>query len=740
MVTITPSLRETTYAPVSPTTDFPVGFPIFGKNVGEFPATDLEVEVNGEKRTDFTVIATFIEGTSTDAVVRMNSGVTGDVIVRGKRTPRRTEQYANGAPLKIPDHNYSLNRLEAEMQEVHRDVDKSLVGLATEAAARIAGDIVLHGRIDQETTARINGDEALASLIGQAGPIEVPSYDTRLAASLANIKPSIKVIRTGGYSSPNGFGAAIYIEGDGNLAGGFFDNNGRGFQLARQVLTPAMFGAPTDGATIADTAINAAIARAKAMGLTFIDGQGLRYKVSSRTAVSNLYGVELRNMRLIEDVAGGDIQVNSYCDQNQRCFGKEYLWALYNWIKVTSNPIKIYCYGDSTMLGPSGWPDGGTPFEAFVQSMWPRQARQLGLKQALEVTNRGVGGQSVSGMDFAADLASGMQLMLIKYGINDATVSSDPEVALKTFAEALDAKLTAVRNSPNGDIYGLSIVLVGASSTYDPASDRDASWFERLRGVYEAAARKHRCFYFDTYGYMQDSRWAIGAWLDAAGLHPEAVGYWWIFGHLFNLIFTPNELEYWRRNHFTNTSGMFDVPDPLWNLNPEYFNYGSSLKYARTSEGFPATGGLLTLFQADRAGMQMLFPTNSRGVIHARTYNPTEGVSSFGSVWTGDPKGIAFSNGWQEFDTVNYGTSYCIRTIDGLVHVRLCIRGGTVLTAGAVIGVLPAGFRPMSIEQFNCFNLTGAMGRIDVTTAGNVRIVGGVTADMLNASFSFRAN
>nr|WP_246468532.1 SGNH/GDSL hydrolase family protein [Brucella intermedia] len=394
------------------------------------------------------------------------------------------------------------------------------------------------------------------------------------------------------------------------------------------------------------------------------------------------------------------------------------------------------------MLGPSGWDHGSgtTPYEAFVESMWPRQARQLGLKQPLEVVNRGVGGQAVSGMDFAADLAGGMQLMLIKYGINDATVSPDPSVALKTFAEALDAKLTAARNSPNGDIYNLSIVLVGASSTYDPASDRDASWFERLRGVYEAAARKHRCFYFDTYGYMQDSRWAIGAWLDDAGLHPEAVGYWWIFGHLFHVIFQPNELEYWRRNHLTNTSGAFDVPQPLWNLNTEYFNYGASLKYARLSEGFPDTGGLLTLFQADRAGMQMLFPINSRGVIHARTYNPAEGVASFGSVWTGDPKGIAFTNGWQEFDTVNYGTSYCIRTIDGLVHARLCIRGGTALTAGAVIGVLPDGFRPSSIEQFSCFNLAGAAGRIDVTTAGNIRIVGGVTADMLNASFAFRAN
>ncbi|MGO1160450.1 hypothetical protein ACTOV4_00660 [Brucella sp. C7-11G] len=125
MVTITPSLRETTYTPVSPTTDFPVGFPIFGRNAGEFPASDIEVTVAGEKRTDFTITGSFVDGVSTDAIVRMNVGVTGDVIIRGKRTPRRTDQYANAGPLPIRDHNYALNRLESEVQEVRRDTDRN---------------------------------------------------------------------------------------------------------------------------------------------------------------------------------------------------------------------------------------------------------------------------------------------------------------------------------------------------------------------------------------------------------------------------------------------------------------------------------------------------------------------------------------------------------------------------------------------------------------------------------------
>ncbi len=167
MVTITASTRETPYQPVTPTTDFPCMFPIFGKNVGEFPATDLEVEINGEIRTDFTVIATFVDGISTDAIVRMSVGVTGDVLVRGKRTPRRTDQYANGAPLPISAHNYALNRLESEMQEVRRDSDRNTGGLAQEIKDRIEADELERGeRIAAdaaEKAERIASDQAEAS-------------------------------------------------------------------------------------------------------------------------------------------------------------------------------------------------------------------------------------------------------------------------------------------------------------------------------------------------------------------------------------------------------------------------------------------------------------------------------------------------------------------------------------------------------------------------------------------------
>lgn len=146
MVTITESTRETSYQPTTPTTAFPVGFPLFDND-------DLLVVANGEIITAYTVSGTYVEGISTDAVVNISGpGVTGDVSVKGNRAPRRTDQYKNGAPLKIQDHNYSLNRIEATLQELRRDADEGGRGLAQEIIERKAAD-------EAEQAARILADE-----------------------------------------------------------------------------------------------------------------------------------------------------------------------------------------------------------------------------------------------------------------------------------------------------------------------------------------------------------------------------------------------------------------------------------------------------------------------------------------------------------------------------------------------------------------------------------------------------
>lgn len=120
MVTITPNERFTPYNPVTPTTAFPVNFPIFDND-------DVKLFLEGIEVTAVTITGSYIEGVSTNAVINVaGGGITGNVVVVGDREPRRTDQYQNGRPLQIPDHNYSLNRLTIENQEMKRDLSRSI--------------------------------------------------------------------------------------------------------------------------------------------------------------------------------------------------------------------------------------------------------------------------------------------------------------------------------------------------------------------------------------------------------------------------------------------------------------------------------------------------------------------------------------------------------------------------------------------------------------------------------------
>ncbi len=155
MVTILPSDRTTTYDPVTPTTAFPVNFPLFDND-------DLLVEINGDPRTDYVVSANYIEGVSTDASVIMNFGVTGSVVIYGMRQPARTDQFSTGGPLPISNFNYALNRLTIENQESRRDIDKLRVDLDEEVSAREDADSILQANIDLEAAQRASADASLA--------------------------------------------------------------------------------------------------------------------------------------------------------------------------------------------------------------------------------------------------------------------------------------------------------------------------------------------------------------------------------------------------------------------------------------------------------------------------------------------------------------------------------------------------------------------------------------------------
>ncbi|MBB3313630.1 hypothetical protein FHT78_005424 [Rhizobium sp. BK196] len=135
MSTTTPDLRTSTYTPVSPTTEFAAGFPIFDN-------ADIAVLHDGQPRTDFVVTATYINGVSINAKAVFASGLVGTVVVYGKRAPRRISRFNDGAPLPTKDQNLALDTVEAELQETARDVVRShKAPLGQEGGVFTASDI-----------------------------------------------------------------------------------------------------------------------------------------------------------------------------------------------------------------------------------------------------------------------------------------------------------------------------------------------------------------------------------------------------------------------------------------------------------------------------------------------------------------------------------------------------------------------------------------------------------------------
>lgn len=119
MSTTTVDDRITSYAPVVATTEFAADFPVFDN-------ADLIVIHDGVKRTDFTVSATYFEGISNNAKAVFVTGIIGEVLVVGARSPRRVSRFTNGAPIPTWQQNLVADVLTAQAQERQRDVDRSV--------------------------------------------------------------------------------------------------------------------------------------------------------------------------------------------------------------------------------------------------------------------------------------------------------------------------------------------------------------------------------------------------------------------------------------------------------------------------------------------------------------------------------------------------------------------------------------------------------------------------------------
>lgn len=93
-----------------------------------------------------------------------------------------------------------LDRLTMAIQDRGNRTDSAWFGLLAEIIARKAGDAALNSRVDQEVADRKNGDNALASLIGQSLIGSDHFFETQLALTFAIVSPLFKIVALGGYS------------------------------------------------------------------------------------------------------------------------------------------------------------------------------------------------------------------------------------------------------------------------------------------------------------------------------------------------------------------------------------------------------------------------------------------------------------------------------------------------------------------------------------------------------------
>ncbi|MDJ1633200.1 tail fiber domain-containing protein [Rhizobium rhizogenes] len=285
MVTIAPSSRVTTYNPTTSTATFAVNFPIFDNS-------DIVVTVNDDVVINYTVAATYIEGTSTDASITLSAGVTGVVEIMGSRTPARTDQFQTGRPLSIPDLNYSLNRLEIEMQEAHRDGSTKEVTVAMLAAIAKAEEAAA-----QAATVAATFVSSIADLKALDTTKSITAYLRQSGLE------GFFVWRTGNFSSQI---ATDTVGGVFVKANAIATTVGAWVRVTNGILRPEWFGAVGDASTDDTAALQVFAAVANLMVLPVLKLQRIYKKTAVLAFTSDSFQME--------GVGSGSGFLNANCD------------------------------------------------------------------------------------------------------------------------------------------------------------------------------------------------------------------------------------------------------------------------------------------------------------------------------------------------------------------------------------------------------------------------------------------
>lgn len=489
-------------------------------------------------------------------------------------------------------------------------------------------------------------------------------------------------------------------------------------------------GAVNNGTTNADAALAAAIAAGNQFRLNAGD-----YLV---TGVSNPLGVEMYgDGRLMKAVTGGLQQLNSAADVGQHAFGQEYLYAFHTKLMAGFQGAKAVCSGDSTTSGL--YPGLDEPY--YLNQLVASTGADRGF--SVEAVNSGKFGKNTAewlSTYLASDMALNPDLYIVRWGLNDTLV---PGRTLENFATDLRQGLADIRASKG--VSQLSILLMTPNSSSDTVNGRDEAWSEQVRLIYRQAARDYKCAFIDTYALWRDSRSGAGLWMDDIGggvaLHPKSVANIWIASKIGEFIY-PQALV---TRVATKTVNVNDPPSsyPLG-----YSTRGDDATFAGAS-------GMVTTFRGvngvcfqivcsafDASILNGGYPVAQvamRSGLYMKLESDT--IDRWHNTWDTQPAvAISLQNRWVAFSSTNAPR---VMKSNNVVTLSGCVKSGTV-TAGTVIGTLPAGFRPRNdIEHFLVATNTTAVAtvcRLSVNTAGQITIITGANnAAVYLSGISFEA-
>lgn len=481
------------------------------------------------------------------------------------------------------------------------------------------------------------------------------------------------------------------------------------------------FGAVNNGTTNADAALASAIASRRQFRVPAGD-----YLVSG---ITNPLGVPFfGDGRLMKNIPAGKQQLNSDVDLHQHVFGTEYLYAFHTKLMAGFQGAKVVCSGDSTTSGM--YPGLDEPF--YLHQMVASTGADKGF--SVTAVNSGKFGKYTGewlSTYISDDMAQNPDLYIVRWGLNDPLVSGR---TLANFATDLRQGLANIRASK--PLSQLSILLMSPNSTMDTAAGRDEAWLEQVRLVYRQAARDYQCAFIDTYALWRDSRNAAGLWMDNIGggvaLHQKSVMNIWIGSKIGEVIY-PDGLA---TRAATKTVNVNDPPSSYpvgWSTRVDDATFAGATGMVATFRGVNGACMQWITSAFDASVLNQGYPIAQvafRSGLYLRLENDT--IDRWHNTWITQPSvTIPLQNSWVALSATVVPR---VQKSNNVVTLSGAIRNGTV-TAGTVVGVLPAGFRPRNDEEHFLVPTNTTMAatvcRIRILANGQIIIVAGATTGAL---------